>query len=209
MARVFIAIALVATLAAQAQAQEDKKPPSARAKKAMELVAEHLRKLGGTTEANLLARENAALTATFPDHDFIIARYRIYPVARILPKGLKPSNIFAVKDDRALLVADTGNNRIVRINPSSGSSVEFAQISSPRGLDVGSDGTVYVVDSGANRVLRLSAAGSRIGYLARTSGDLYDVQVTRSGLVYVLEAGTTGRVRRIARDGNVTTVSRG
>ena len=30
-----------------------------------------------------------------------------------------------------------------------------------------------------------------------------------SGLVYVLEAGTTGRVRRIARDGNVTTVSRG
>jgi len=63
---------------------------------------------------------------------------------------------------------------------------------------------MYVVDSGANRVLRLSASGSRLGYLARTSGDLYDVQVTRG----VLEAGATGWVRRISRDGTVTTVSR-
>jgi serine/threonine-protein kinase len=114
----------------------------------------------------------------------------------------------AVAPDGAVLLADTGNNRIVRIDPLNGTTALFARVTGPRGLDVASDGTVYVVDSGANRVLRLSASGSPLGYLARTSGDLYDVQVTRGGAVYVLEAGATGWVRHISRDGTVTTVSR-
>jgi streptogramin lyase len=114
----------------------------------------------------------------------------------------------AVAQDGAVLLSDTGNNRILRIDPISGATAALARVTGPRGLDVALDGTIYVVDSGANRVLRLSASGSRIGYLARTSGDLYDVQVTRGGVVYVLEAGATGWVRRISRDGIVTTVSR-
>src|SRR5262249_48859471 len=32
----------------------------------------------------------------FPDHEFFAVRFRIYPVARVLPEGMKPSNIFAV-----------------------------------------------------------------------------------------------------------------
>jgi serine/threonine-protein kinase len=114
----------------------------------------------------------------------------------------------AVAPDGAVLLADTGNNRILRIDRLSGTTALLARVTGPRGLDVGSDGTVYVVDSGANRVLRLSASGSPLGYLARTSGDLYDVQVTRGGAVYVLEAGATGWVRHISRNGTVTTVSR-
>jgi len=123
----------------------------------------------------------------------------IGPAERLdAPHGL------AVAPDGALLLSDTGNNRIVRIDPMSGATAVLTHVTGPRGLDVAPDGTVYVVDSGANRVLRLSASGSRLGYLARTSGDLYDVQVTRG----VLEAGATGWVRRISRDGTVTTVSR-
>jgi serine/threonine-protein kinase len=114
----------------------------------------------------------------------------------------------AVAPDGALLLADTGNNRIVRIDPTGGTTTVLARVTGPRGLDVAPDGTVYVVDSGANRVLRLSASGSRRGYLAQTSGDLYDVKVARDGAVYVLEAGADGWVRRISRDGTVTTLSR-
>jgi serine/threonine-protein kinase len=114
----------------------------------------------------------------------------------------------AVAPDGALLLADTGNNRIVRIDPTGGTTTVLARVTGPRGLDVAPDGTVYVVDSGANRVLRLSASGSRRGYLAQTIGDLYDVKVARDGAVYVLEAGADGWVRRISRDGTVTTLSR-
>jgi streptogramin lyase len=113
----------------------------------------------------------------------------------------------AVAADGSVLVSDTGNNRIVRIAPPTGAVTVFARVSGPRGLDVAADGTVYVVDSGADRVLRLGRAGGRLGYLRRTAGDLYDVQAARGGVVYVLEAGAVGVVRRIGRDGTVTTVS--
>jgi sugar lactone lactonase YvrE len=114
----------------------------------------------------------------------------------------------AVARDGSLLVSDTGNNRIVRIDPAGDVVTVLARVTGPRGLDVATDGTIDVVDSGANRVLRLSGSGSRLGYLARTSGDLYDVKATRGGAVYVLEAGAVGYVRRIARNGTVTTITR-
>jgi streptogramin lyase len=139
--------------------------------------------------------------------------YRLAAAASA-PKGIASAEHLAaphglaVAPDRALLLADTGNNRIVRIDPTGGTTTVLARVTGPRGLDVAPDGTVYVVDSGANRVLRLSASGSRRGYLAQTSGDLYDVKVARDGAVYVLEAGAAGWVRRISRDGTVTTLSR-
>ncbi len=114
----------------------------------------------------------------------------------------------AIAADGALLVSDTGNDRLRRIDPATGVITAFAQVGSPRGIDVAADGTIYVIDSRQRRLVRLSATGAAIGPLGSVFGDPYDVEVAGGGIAYVLEAGSTGWVRRVAADGTVTTVSR-
>jgi hypothetical protein len=72
-------------------------------------LKEHLGKLAAGGQIVPLAGE--PLAKIFPEHQFFALRFRIYPVARELPKGMKPSNVFAVprqgqpehlKDERAL-----------------------------------------------------------------------------------------------------------
>jgi sugar lactone lactonase YvrE len=114
----------------------------------------------------------------------------------------------SIAGDGALLVADAGNDRIRRIDLSTGVITAFAQIGTPHGIDVAADGTVYVVDSRENRVVRLSASGARIGFVGPVFGLPYDVEATAGGVAYVLEAGPVGWLRRVAPGGSVTTVSR-
>ena len=114
----------------------------------------------------------------------------------------------AIAGDGALLISDAGNNRVRRIDLTSGIVTTLAQVGTPHGIDVGADGTIYVVDSQANRVLHLSAAGARLGLVGPTFDLPYDVAVASDGVAYVLEAGPIGYVRRVALDGTVTTVSR-
>ena len=114
----------------------------------------------------------------------------------------------AVAGDGALLVSDTDNDRLRRIDPATGVITAFAQVGSPRGIDVAADGTIYVIDSKQRRLLRLNASGAAAGSLGPAFGDPYDVEVASGGVAYVLEAGSTGWVRRVAADGTVTTVSR-
>lgn len=73
-------------------------PPKAeQSRKAVEAVKEFLKPLGGS-DAQLLTKDDSALKV-FSEHTFVIARYRIYPIAFELPKGMKPSNVFAVSKD--------------------------------------------------------------------------------------------------------------
>jgi hypothetical protein len=64
------------------------------ARKAESAVREHLKK--GPGEPQLLWKNDPALGQVFDGTTFIVARYRIYPIARAIPEGLKPSNVFAV-----------------------------------------------------------------------------------------------------------------
>lgn len=70
------------------------KAQSPAVEKAQKLLMEHLGdKAKGGTIVHLAA---PALNKSFPDHEFFALRFRIYPVARIMPAGMKPSNVFAV-----------------------------------------------------------------------------------------------------------------
>jgi hypothetical protein len=40
-----------------------------------------------------------ALHKSFPGYEFFAVRFRLYPVARMIPKGMKASNVFAVAKD--------------------------------------------------------------------------------------------------------------
>jgi len=115
---------------------------------------------------------------------------------------------FAIATDGTLLVADTGHNRILRVDPSNGDSSLLARLTVPRGMDVGADGTIYVVDGGTSRVVRLAPSGTRIGFTGPHFDDPYAVATAPKGVVYVIESLVWGDVRRIAADGAVTTVSR-
>jgi hypothetical protein len=74
-------------------------------------------------------------------------------------------------------------------------------------MDVAADGTIYVIGGREQRVVHLSPSGARIGFVGPAFGLPYDVEVADDGVVYVLEAAPFARLRRIARDGTVTTVS--
>lgn len=114
----------------------------------------------------------------------------------------------AVAADGSVLACDTGNGRIRRIDPVSGVITAFAEVGTPRGIDIAVDGSIYVVDATARRVVHLSPTGSRLGFVGPAFGDPYDVEVGTDGDVYVLDTGVAGRLSRLAPDGTVTTVSR-
>lgn len=114
----------------------------------------------------------------------------------------------AIAADGAILIADTGNDRIRRVDPATGVITSIAQVGIPDGIDVAADGSVYVVDGRAERVVHLNAAGDRIGFLGPTFRIPYDVEVAPDGSVYVIAAGPTGRLHHVAPDGTSTVVSR-
>jgi sugar lactone lactonase YvrE len=114
----------------------------------------------------------------------------------------------AIAADGAVLVCDTGNGRILRIDPVSGAIRSFAELGAPRGIDVAADGSLYVVDATARRVVHLSPTGSRLGTVGPAFDDPYDVEVAPDGVVYVLDTAATGHLYRVTPDGTAEIVSR-
>lgn len=50
----------------------------------------------GKGAGEVVAQASAVVKQVFPDHQLVIVRFRLFPVARIMPEGLNASNIFAV-----------------------------------------------------------------------------------------------------------------
>jgi hypothetical protein len=74
---------------------QDKGPSKEDIQKAEGLVKDYLAKIKGEG-GQIVYLGNAELDRSFPKHRFFAVRYRIYPVAKKLPEGMKPSNVFVV-----------------------------------------------------------------------------------------------------------------
>jgi streptogramin lyase len=127
---------------------------------------------------------------------------------RLIASHLDPPHGIAVDGGGDLLVSDTGNDRVLRIDPQTGRTTTLISTGEPAGVDVGADGSIYLVEAATLRVARYSSAGARLGNVGPTFNDPYDLAVARDGTVYVVDTALKGTIRRIAPDGSVSTIGR-
>ena len=123
----------------------------------------------------------------------------------------------AVSPQGIMVVADTNNHRILKLN-TDGSLItkwgsygnEIGQFNSPQGVALAPDGSVYVADTLHNCIQKFTSAG---GYLARwgehgTGDGQFDhpkgIAVDSSGYVYVADA-FNHRVQKFSPDGAFVT----
>jgi sugar lactone lactonase YvrE len=143
----------------------------------------------------------------------------------------------ATAADGAVLLVDSNSRRLRRVGtdgvidtvpapaPVSGGGPWFARGATPWMVDSGPDGSVYLSDR--QEISRLGkdgswttiAGGGEVGFADGRGGDggpatnafLYDIEnldVDAAGVVYVADGGN-GRVRRVDRNGTITTVAGG
>jgi serine/threonine-protein kinase len=114
-------------------------------------------------------------------------RQTVLPLAGI-------SNPGGVAVDAAgnVYVADTGNNRVVKL--AAGSSTQtvlpFTGLNGPHGAAVDNSGNVYVADTGNKRVVKLAAGSSAQTVLPFTGlNGPHGVAVDNGGNVYLTDSG--------------------
>lgn len=126
---------------------------------------------------------------------------------RVLSSGHIELIDLAVDADGAVIVAEAGRSRVLRVAPHGAVEVLATGLASPSGVTVDARGAIYVGERAAGRVQRIDSAG--------------DVQPIVSGLVdpqglallgddlIVLEAGRGRAVRIGYRDGNMEVLAGG
>jgi sugar lactone lactonase YvrE len=115
----------------------------------------------------------------------------------------------AVTSDGGLLVSDTGNGRVKRVDLKTGAVETWGDLGEPRGISIATHGkTVYVVDAKTNRVVHLRIDGKRLGSVKHEFADPYALAAAGDGSLYVIDTSAAGRLYRVGRDGAVTAVSR-
>ena len=125
--------------------------------------------------------------------------------------------------DGALYVGDTGNNRVRRIDPATRVITTVATGEGPVGLAVGPGGVLYFAEREGLRVSRVDPSGEKTLVAgtgirgntgdggAATSARLdepFDVVPAGGGVLYVLQSGRAGGLRRIDASGRISTVRR-
>ena len=65
-------------------------------------------------------------------------------------------------DSGGIFIADTGDNRVVKINPDGTQTTIGTGLNAPTGVAVDSVGDVFIADSGNNRVVEVTPFGAQI-----------------------------------------------
>ena len=74
----------------------------------------------------------------------------------------------------AVYIADTGNNRIMKLALDGSFLAQFSGVTAPEGVALAADGSLWIADSGMHRVLHLTAGMADLGdtFGSQGSGDL-------------------------------------
>lgn len=100
------AIAMILTWGAAAGQDTTKKPTAEDVARAEKAVKEQLEKYKAA-HGQVKQVKDATLAKVFPSYTFFTVLYRQFPVGRVVPKPLKPANIFAVgRDGKPELIND-------------------------------------------------------------------------------------------------------
>src|SRR6516162_4371580 len=98
MGRIVWSLLIVGLLSVPLAAQEKKAELTDKEKKAVEAVYDFLAKINGAG-AGMTVKNQEAIRSVFPDQVIVNARYRLFPIAKRLPEGMRGSNLFAVDKD--------------------------------------------------------------------------------------------------------------
>jgi hypothetical protein len=114
---------------------------------------------------------------------------------------LRHPHDLALRIDRELIVADSHNGVLRRIDPAGNISTFATGFGAPIAVQGGPGDTLYVADGRANAVIRLSADGGSRSVVARASGP-FGLAVGYSSF-YVSELAGARRVLQVAPSGRV------
>lgn len=95
----FGAAAILSVLAAAPLWSQEKKENSPEVQKAIDAVRKFIDEKGAKGNGEILVKSEDAVKKALPDYIIVNARFRQFPVARILPEGLRPSSLFAVNKE--------------------------------------------------------------------------------------------------------------
>jgi hypothetical protein len=122
--------------------------------------------------------------------------------------GLETPHGLAVTPDGDVVIADSGHNRLLRLDPRGGGAVVIATgLALPFGIAAEGDGGLLVAEYSAGRLTRIAPTGAR-QTVATGLRRPYAIARTPDGSVYVVEPGElgrpSGRIARVTPDAGVT-----
>lgn len=109
----------------------------------------------------------------------------------------EPSDMYVGSDD-CIYIADTGNNRIVKLDPQGKLIATFTngdQFKEPKGIYVDSDGDMYVSDTMNEKIVHLDKDGNLVEEFVKPVSDLLDkdmsfqvgrVGISKQGYIYTI-----------------------